>query len=65
MADKVLLTIEESIANLRYFEDKNIFTREFIQDILEKRENHEYNMIKNKSSKIEFLKSIQYEMDLE
>ena len=65
MADKIRENIENMLYKIKYFEKKEFLTEDEIRKITQDRENLEYRMIKNKSKKIDFLESINYEMNLE
>lgn len=58
MADKVRANVEETIQKLSYFNDKKIFSVEEIAEIIRQSEKIEYRLIKNSSTKIEFLEAI-------
>ena len=64
MADKVRSVIESMIWDLKGLEKRGQFNEEEIREILKTRENYEYSMNKNSATILEFLKAIQYEMDL-
>lgn len=64
MADKVAFTIETMVTELQHLERRGYFSTDEIKEIIRKREKMEYAMIKNSSSKSDFLEAVQFEMDL-
>lgn len=64
MADKVKAVIEAMMWDLRSMERKEIFSTEEVKAVVAKREDFEYRMNKNSSTDVDFLKAIQYEMEL-
>eukprot|EP01017_Pseudomicrothorax_dubius_P027793 TRINITY_DN3245_c0_g2_i2.p1 TRINITY_DN3245_c0_g2~~TRINITY_DN3245_c0_g2_i2.p1 ORF type:complete len:616 (-),score=136.02 TRINITY_DN3245_c0_g2_i2:26-1873(-) len=65
MADQVRETIENSIPELLRFVKKNIFGKEEVREILKIREKHEYNLVKRVAKLKDFLRAIEYELELE
>jgi len=64
MGDKVRSVMEAMAWDLRALENKGYFDDPEIKDILAIREDHEYAMNKMTNTPVDFLKAIQYEMEL-
>jgi hypothetical protein len=64
MADKAKAVIEAMVWDLRSLEKKGMFGHEEIKRITKTREDQEYKMNKNTAKDIDYLNSIQYEMEL-
>lgn len=64
MADKAKAVIEAMVWDLRSLEKKGMFSHEEIKRITKIREDQEYKMNKNTAKDIDYLNSIQYEMEL-
>ncbi|KAG0370910.1 U3 small nucleolar RNA-associated protein 6-domain-containing protein [Gamsiella multidivaricata] len=65
MADTVQFYMEEMIPEMRDLEQKGIFSKKEIKSILKKREKFEYALKRRISKKADFLRYIEYEMNLE
>ncbi|KAF9916500.1 U3 snoRNP protein [Lobosporangium transversale] len=65
MADTVQFYMEEMIPELRDLEQKGIFSKKEIQSIIKKREKFEYALKRRISKKADYLRYIEYEMNLE
>ncbi|KAK3815275.1 MAG: U3 small nucleolar RNA-associated protein 6-domain-containing protein [Benniella sp.] len=65
MADTVQFYMEEMIPEMRDLEQKGIFSKKEIASILKKREKFEYALKRRISKKADFLRYIEYEMNLE
>ncbi|KAF9962103.1 U3 snoRNP protein [Modicella reniformis] len=65
MADTVQFYMEEMVPEMRDLEQKGIFSKKEIASILKKREKFEYALKRRISKKADFLRYIEYEMNLE
>ncbi|KAG0325842.1 U3 snoRNP protein [Dissophora globulifera] len=65
MADTVQFYMEEMIPEMRDLEQKGIFSKKEISSIIKKRERFEYALKRRISKKADFLRYIEYEMNLE
>ncbi|KAI1319436.1 U3 snoRNP protein [Mortierella claussenii] len=65
MADTVQFYMEEMIPEMRDLEQKGIFSKKEIASIIKKREKFEYALKRRISKKADFLRYIEYEMNLE
>ncbi|KAG0216542.1 U3 snoRNP protein [Mortierella sp. GBA30] len=65
MADTVQFYMEEMIPEMRDLEQKGIFTKKEITSILKQREKYEYALKRRIAKKADFLRYIEYEMNLE
>ncbi|KAF9114901.1 U3 snoRNP protein [Mortierella sp. AM989] len=65
MADTVQFYMEEMIPEMRDLEQKGIFSKKEIASIIKKREKFEYALKRRIAKKADFLRYIEYEMNLE
>ncbi|KAF8964000.1 U3 snoRNP protein [Entomortierella lignicola] len=65
MADTVQFYMEEMIPEMRDLEQKGLFSKKEIASIIKKREKFEYALKRRISKKADFLRYIEYEMNLE
>ncbi|RHZ83285.1 hypothetical protein Glove_97g85 [Diversispora epigaea] len=65
MAETVQFNLEQMIPELKDLEKKGIFTKKEIKDIIKKRSNFEYALKRRPTQVKDFLKYIEYEMNLE
>ncbi|KAG0048132.1 U3 snoRNP protein [Gryganskiella cystojenkinii] len=65
MADTVRFYMEEMLPEMRDLEQKGLFTKKEITSILKKREKFEYALKRRIAKKADFLRYIEYEMNLE
>lgn len=61
MADKIQLILETMIPELDAYVQNGLFTKSQVKNIIKKRRNHEYSMVKKIVTKEEYLKAIRYE----
>ena len=64
MADKIRSLIESMMPELISLVKKNLFTQTEAQDILKERENIEYSLTKKTVKLKDFLKALQFEINL-
>ena len=64
MADKIAFSLETMMSELNYLCKKGYFSEVEIRDIIKKREEMEYRMAKNSYETLDFLRPLQFEMDL-
>ncbi|KAG9296416.1 hypothetical protein G9A89_015008 [Geosiphon pyriformis] len=65
MAETVQFYLEQMVPELEDLEQKNIFNKPEIKSIIKRRTNFEYALKRMQSQKIDFLRYIEYEMNLE
>ncbi|KAK9727368.1 U3 snoRNP protein [Basidiobolus ranarum] len=65
MADTVQYHLENMIPELEDLEKKKIFSKEEIRSIVKKRTNFEYSLKRRSPKKIDYLRYIEYELNLE
>ncbi|KAK9762196.1 U3 snoRNP protein [Basidiobolus ranarum] len=65
MADTVQYHLENMIPELEDLEKKKIFNKEEIRSIVKKRTNFEYSLKRRSPKKIDYLRYIEYELNLE
>ncbi|KAF9283302.1 U3 snoRNP protein [Mortierella alpina] len=65
MADTVQFYMEEMIPEMRDLEQKGIFSKKEITSILKQRQKYEYALKRRIAKKADFLRYIEYEMNLE
>lgn len=64
MAEIVEYRVEKTIDELRQLKQIGVFTKAEVKDILSKRQNFEYGLRKRTKNKLDYLKYIQYEINL-
>ncbi|ORZ03431.1 U3 small nucleolar RNA-associated protein 6-domain-containing protein [Syncephalastrum racemosum] len=65
MADLVQLRLEDMVQELEVYEQKGLFSKLEIRSIVQKRTKFEYALQRRIAKKIDFLRSIEYEMNLD
>ncbi|GAB5585659.1 U3 snoRNP protein [Umbelopsis nana] len=65
MADTVQFYLEQMVPELEDLEKKNLFSKTEIKAIVKKRTNFEYALKRRITKKVDFLRYIEYEMNLE
>ncbi|KAH8555222.1 U3 small nucleolar RNA-associated protein 6-domain-containing protein [Umbelopsis sp. PMI_123] len=65
MADTVQFYLEQMVPELEDLENKNLFSKTEIKAIVKKRTNFEYALKRRISKKVDYLRYIEYEMNLE
>lgn len=65
MIDRAQLNLERSADELRSLHSKNIFTEEEINKIIKERKSHEYKIIKPQKKLSDFLRYLEFEINLE
>lgn len=65
MADRVQSSMEKMVPELESYRRFEVFTEEEIKDIIETRRTHEYRLQRCSKQLVDYLRYIQYEMDLE
>ncbi|CAG8522616.1 3654_t:CDS:10 [Cetraspora pellucida] len=65
MAETVQYYLEKMVPELEDYERKELFSKQEIKSIIRQRTNFEYSLKKRPCQKIDFLKYIEYEMNLE
>lgn len=65
MADTVHYHLERMLPELEDLEKRELFTREEIQEIVRKRRDFEYLLKRHSTLKVDFLRYVEYEIQLE